>query len=329
MLQVMTEAEDQTQTTIWSYYPKLDFWESGQILIKKASNFKILLVADHGKGSDGFAAVDDFEFIYESDSVACKTKPSPEPPVTTPDPSVCPEEDWTPCSDGLGCFSPQQKCDLFPDCLTSEDEAGCPLVFLFDDCEAATGQENCGWEEDPQDALDWVVATKNDTLASGHTVERQGKFLWVQQREGNVSSARARVFSPLYQNSRADCRVMFYFFASGTVGRYIKPLVYEVMSDNFITLDQLSPSGDGWRLVETQVGRRPGQFEVVFDRTSGGTFDAGVALDDFNFVDCEMPRPTEGDCDAEKPFQCNNKVRKLARSHLCPLTMVVVLPGLY
>ena len=317
MLQVMTEHEDQTQTTIWSYYPKLDFWESGQILIQKASNFKILVVADHGKGSDGFAAVDDFEFIYESDSVACTTKPSPEPPTTTPASNPCPE-DWQQCSDGLGCFSPQQECDMYPDCLTSEDEAGCPTDFLFDDCEAATGLENCGWEEDPHDSLDWVIATKNDTLASGHPVERQGKFLWVQETAGNVSSARARVFTPLYQNSRVDCRIMFYFFATGTVGRYIKPLLYEVRSDNFLTLDLLSPGG-GWRLVDTQVGRRPGQFEVAFDRSPGGTYDAAVAVDDFQFVDCDMPRPTEGDCGAEKPFQCNNKVC-IEFQQVCDLT---------
>ena len=105
-LEVVIEHVNGVQDTIWSYYPKVDFWESGQILLKKSSNynFNIRLVADHGDSKTGFAAVDDFEFIYESDSVACKTKPSPEPPLTTtPDPDCAGK---LTCSDGLGCYSP-------------------------------------------------------------------------------------------------------------------------------------------------------------------------------------------------------------------------------
>ena len=306
-LDVVLEHGDGAQNTIWTYYPRVDFWESGQILVKKASNFKILMVAEHGDSKDGFAAVDDFEFIYESDSVACKTKPSPEPPVTT---TTDPHEDCDgklTCSDGVGCYTQEQKCDFYPDCATNSDEDGCPITYLFDDCEATTGLSTCGWEEDPHDALDWVVATKNDTEASGHLVDRGGKFLWVKKTGEDISEARARVFSPIYQNSRVDCRIMFYFYASGTVGRYIKPMVYDVRADNFLTLDTLSPGG-GWKLVEIQIGRRQGEFKISFDRATGGTYDAGVAIDDVNFDDCEMSRPTEGDCLAEKPFQCNNKV---------------------
>ena len=136
--------------------------------------------------------------------------------------------------------------------MTNSDEDGCPITYLFDDCELTTGLSNCGWEEDPKDALDWVVASKNETLPSGHVVDREGKFLWIKKTGGETSTARARVHSPIYQNSRADCRIMFYFYASGTVGRYIKPMVYDVRSNNYLTLDTLSPGGK-WKLMQAQV----------------------------------------------------------------------------
>ena len=37
-------------------------------------------------------------------------------------------------------------------------------------------------------------------------------------------------------------------------------------------------------------------------------FDAGVAIDDVDFIGCEMPRPETGECGEARPFQCNNKV---------------------
>ena len=37
-------------------------------------------------------------------------------------------------------------------------------------------------------------------------------------------------------------------------------------------------------------------------------FTATIAVDDISFIGCEMPRPTEGECGEERPFQCKNKV---------------------
>ena len=51
-----------------------------------------------------------------------------------------------------------QVCDFWADCLDNTDEADCPAIFLFDFCDALTGQADCGWREEPKDELDWVVA---------------------------------------------------------------------------------------------------------------------------------------------------------------------------
>ena len=43
------------------------------------------------------------------------------------------------------------------------------------------------------------------------------QFLWIQ-KSGESAAARAHVESPVYQNSRVDCYVMFYYVKSGTIG---------------------------------------------------------------------------------------------------------------
>ena len=90
-------------------------------------------------------------------------------------------------------------------------------MFLFDDCQLETGSDTCGWTEDPRDDLDWVVAAQNATQGGDHPIQRGGRFLWIQ-KSGESAAARAHVESPVYQNSRVDCYVMFYYVKSGTIG---------------------------------------------------------------------------------------------------------------
>ena len=47
---------------------------------------------------------------------------------------------------------------------------------------------------------------------------------------------------------------------------------------------------------------------MAFEKDIDSVFDASVAIDDLEFVGCEMPRPDSGECGEAKPFQCNNKV---------------------
>ena len=48
--------------------------------------------------------------------------------------------------------------------------------------------------------------------------------------------------------------------------------------------------------------------QVGFEKEKAAQFDAGVAIDDINFIDCEMPRPSKEQCSGEKPFHCMNNV---------------------
>ena len=65
---------------------------------------KIVLNAIHGDLKDGYTALDDFEFLF--DSVECPTRPE-EPITTTPSPDNCPGQ--LKCGNGDGCYSPVKE----------------------------------------------------------------------------------------------------------------------------------------------------------------------------------------------------------------------------
>ena len=68
------------------------------------------MVAQHGVLHDGYAVVDDFEFLF--DTVECETRP-PEPPATTTttQPDQC--HDQPKCEDGKGCYTNVRIRNLF------------------------------------------------------------------------------------------------------------------------------------------------------------------------------------------------------------------------
>ena len=68
----------------------------------------------------------------------------------------------------------------------------------------------------------------------------------------------------MYQNSRADCRVMFDYIKTGSVGSNINPSILDMETDTMLVLDNL-PHIDKWKTVEMQIGRRSGQFRIVID----------------------------------------------------------------
>ena len=130
-----------------------------------------MVQAGHGLTNDGWAAVDDFLFIPQSDSNGCHNQPpgSEPSPVSTSTPAQrCEDQGLLSCLEGGGCFSISQKCDFYPDCGDNSDELGCPLMYLFDDCLLETGSDNCGWLENPVDDLDWTVANDSETQSSAH-----------------------------------------------------------------------------------------------------------------------------------------------------------------
>ena len=44
------------------------------------------------------------------------------------------------------------------DCSDFSDESTCPKAFEWDDCGPDWGDSMCYWKEEPNDALDWIIA---------------------------------------------------------------------------------------------------------------------------------------------------------------------------
>ena len=116
----------------------------------------------------------------------------------------------------------------------------------------------------PHDNLDWIIATKNDTESTSHPVERGGKFLWIQKKDGSIDEATARIHSPEYQNSRVDCKLMFWYYISGDLGAaYLKPVIHLVEEATDVVLEHFGENNK-WDEVQIQIGRRKGKFEVPY-----------------------------------------------------------------
>ena len=48
-------------------------------------------------------------------------------------------------------------------------------------------------------------------------------------------------------------------------------------------------------------------FQIVFLKGPNEVFDAKVAVDDVELIDCDLPR-AESECSDSKPFRCTNGV---------------------
>ena len=149
---------------------------------------------------------------------------------------------------------------------------------MFDDCLELTGNESCGFVEDPKDSLDWIIGSgefcsnvnEKDIIfivpeeTTGQNVNREGKYLWIEKSE-NFQTSIARISSPTYQNSRSDCTLRFSYYISGNLGNYfIKPALHPVGAEKDIMLDFLS-ADDEWKTKTITIGRRRGAFQVILN----------------------------------------------------------------
>ena len=183
------------------------------------------------------------------------------------------------CTNISGCFSPEQKCDFRADCADNTDEKPCPIVYLFDDCVQLTGTKDCGWVEEPKDSLNWIVA--NNSMAGVGVVyevklfsqlslfqsqisnEENAVYLWIFKESDDFKDSVARIASPIYQNSRADCTLRFRYLIKGNLNNdYVKVAIHPVGSQSDIFLDYLTLTEE-WKDKEIGIGRRRGEFQVM------------------------------------------------------------------
>ena len=233
----------------------------------------------------------------------------------------------------LFTFSVGKVCDFHEDCETAgdlSDEENCPYFYTFNECKSLA---DCFWMEAVQDDLDWIIGTVNDAGESGPHVNFQdsteGKFLLVQPNGGDIVTAgTAKVLqTSFYQNSGAQCTVKFYVYILGDKEINLFPQLYVIEGEsgiNLVTLDRLDQDTieEGkWTKVEIGIGRQKDQFNVGFVLTYSDDltpYNAGIALDDITFSDCELPEAAES-CE-EHQFQCKETKACVSAEKTCDLT---------
>ena len=93
-----------------------------------------------------------------------------------------------------------------------------------------------------------------------------GVYLWIQKTSDDFKNSVARITSPIYQNSRADCTLRFRYIIKGNLNNdFVKVAIHPVGSQSDIFLDYLTLTEE-WKDIEIGIGRRRGEFQVKFGK---------------------------------------------------------------
>ena len=242
---------------------------------------------------------------------------------------VCPEDQFK-CNDNT-CIDVSLVCNFIADCSEGEDEATCPVVYDFDDCD--DNLRNCFWKITNDTKLYWIANSFDNTLDKdlmsqyGPYTNYDGTndggtvFLLETPYCKDFRDASAAMESPSYHDASTNCLLKFQYYYNSLEPEAdpMIPLINHVTLGKYTVLDFLPPMGnDTWTEATLQIGRQREPFEVIFGMDPKNiTFQAGVAVDHIEFFDCALPLP-RSDCDVDD-FQCGNKAC-VSKELLCDLS---------
>ena len=223
-------------------------------------------------------------------------------------------------------------CDFVIDCPAEDDERDCPAYELFDEC---TSLSECHWTEEKVDNFDFIIKPVSDLnegayIHGPHTdpvnsTDGNVVFLLNQDQDSSdMTQYQASILSPIHRNSMASCYVEFWYYIAGDIGQngaLIPMLLNKNGLNQEIYLDRLVPDSPGvgaWRKSINGIGRQREDFQMRLKLEPKQVFDAGLAIDDFGFVNCAQPPPID-DC-PEPSFQCIETKACVTADKLCDLT---------
>lgn len=176
-----------------------------------------------------------------------------------------------------------------------------------------------------KDLIDMGVAEQHGPITDPINSTDGGLVFLLNSQPDNPdhSSQLAAMMSPQYRNSFVDCKLEFWYYIAGDIGAngYMMPVLLTEEGLKVTPLDQLYPStnvGLGiWRKSENGIGRQRGPFNIQISLEPRASFDAGVAIDDLGFVNCEQ-KPAEDQC-SEGFFHCKTSKACVPNDQLCDL----------
>lgn len=243
--------------------------------------FKIVLEGIAGNPTEGDIAVDDVSFSENCHSISCE-----------PGEFSC---------KSYGCIPSTSVCDFRLDCNDNSDEEECPKHCSFE-------EDDCGWKEAQSDGLDWVVAHSDDTMwgtdltgpFNDSTGNSTGHFLMVHQETGSKKEQEAKTFLHWLQNSATTCVFEFWFYMTPPLGSEITLWLNTSVGDftvmAYFSEMFINAEPGTWHIEKVGIGRHRDPFQLSLLKETAAEYAGVFAIDETNFVECDFPLPTEGDC---------------------------------
>lgn len=266
-------------------------WKVNQIslnpLLNQTSNIYRLLFEGFSVSGIGRLMFDDFELLHE----ACPALPG-----------NCSMR----CDTAAGqnqCISSSQMCDFNIDCLRGEDERLCGYDCTFE-------MNQCNYTDPSAGIYKWrrqragsVVPGSNSGPTIDHsTFTTSGYYMIVSSNNGTIDE-QAHLLSPVLQQASSTCELTFYYHMAGVnVGRLEVLLIEGTQRSRIWSIQGTQPNR--WQKGIVKVGRLYRPFRIRFDARKTASSFADIAIDDIQWVGCNLPILTNDTTCAADQFQC-------------------------
>ncbi|CAF4203919.1 unnamed protein product, partial [Rotaria sordida] len=244
-------------------------WKINQIvlnpLLNQTSNVYRLLFEGISISGVGRLMLDDFEFINGS----CPSLPN-----------NCSIQCDT-STDLRQCIPTNQICDFNRDCLNGDDERLCGYDCTFE-------SDQCNYTDSSVGVYKWRRQRAGLSVPSmDHTTLSANGYYMIVSTNNGTSDERARLLSPLFQQSSSTCELTFFYHMPGININPLEILLLQGSQRSRIRLIQGTQT-DHWYQAIVKIGRLYRPFRVDFDASKTTTL-TNIVIDDIRWIGCNLP----------------------------------------
>ncbi|XP_072014819.1 MAM and LDL-receptor class A domain-containing protein 2-like [Amphiura filiformis] len=182
-------------------------------------------------------------------------------------------------------------------------------IVLYDgDCQTPTfcdfEVDFCEWSQDTtSDDFDWSRG-KGGTPSEGTGPEKdhstgtsEGYFAYIETDTPQVQGDKARLLSPVYPDTTAECvQIWYHMFGTG-IGTF-NVFTYDTLTETYsdILYTRSGDQWDKWRYTQVTVSAAH-RYQIVLEAIVGSTYQGDIAVDDLKLITGKCDPP--GFCDFE------------------------------